>query len=582
MKRFTFINKNKFFVLLFTGVISMFILACKKTDQPTPVPVVITADSIPTDPSTENSIGFFMDNWASKTFAVPSSTTDKAAETGSADATVTINSGQVITKISPSYFGNNSNPFIGQIGTDATITTYLSNLAPRIIRAPGGSLSDVYFFNKLNGQPPSDAPDTLMDGSGVKSKSGYWYGKNTDTWTQSIDNYYSLLTNTNSKGIITINYGYARYGTSANPVAAAAHLAADWVRYDNGHSKYWEIGNESAGNWEAGYRIDVNKNKDGQPEYISGDLYGRHFNVFADSMRKAAAEVGTTIYIGAQLIQTASTTNTIDANWNSGYFAQAGNKADFYIVHDYYTPYNQNSTATVILATATAETQAVMSFMKKTTSAGGVTMKPIALTEWNLFASGSKQNVSFIAGMHAVLTLGELIKNKFGAALRWDLANGWANGDDMGLFSFGDEPNVTKWTPRPAFYHMYYFQKYTGDRLLTSSIAGSSDITAIATSFSSGQKGIVLVNTGTAAKLVSANFQYFTPGSKFYYYILTGSNDNGEFSRQVLVNGNGPANGIAGGPSNYQTINMYATAATAGVKVSVPARSVVFMVVDKK
>jgi len=582
MKRFTFINKSKFFTLLFTGVIAMFVLACKKTDQPTPAPVVITADSIPTDPSTENSIGFFMDNWAAKTFAVPSSTTDKAAETGTAEATVTINTGQVITKISPFYFGNNANPFIGQIGTDATITNYLSNLAPRIIRAPGGSLSDVYFFNKLNGQPPSDAPDTLMDGTGVKSKSSYWYGKNTDTWTQSIDNYYSLLTNTNSKGIITINYGYARYGTSANPVAAAAHLAADWVRYDNGHSKYWEIGNESAGNWEAGYRIDVSKNKDGQPEYISGDLYGRHFNVFADSMKKAAAEVGSIIYIGAQLIQTATTTNTIDANWNSGYFAQAGNKADFYIVHDYYTPYNQNSTATVILATASAETQAVMSYMKKTTSAGGVTMKPIALTEWNLFASGSKQNVSFIAGMHAVLTLGELIKNKFGAALRWDLANGWANGDDMGLFSFGDEPNVTKWTPRPAFYHMYYFQQYTGDRLLTSSVAGNTDITAIATSFSSGQKGIVLVNTGTAAKLVSANFQYFTPGSKFYYYILTGANDNGEFSRQVLVNGNGPANDIAGGPSNYQTINMYATPATAGVKVSVPARSVVFMVVDKK
>ncbi|MEI9958909.1 MAG: hypothetical protein WDM90_21935 [Ferruginibacter sp.] len=38
-----------------------------------------------------------------------------------------------------------------------------------------------------------------------------------------------MLSQTNSTGIITVNYGYARYGTSANPVAAAAHLAADWV-----------------------------------------------------------------------------------------------------------------------------------------------------------------------------------------------------------------------------------------------------------------------------------------------------------------------------------------------------------------
>ena len=65
-----------------------------------------------------------------------------------------------------------------------------------------------------------------------------------------------------------------RYGTSANPVAAAAHLAADWVRYDNGRTKFWEIGNESYGNWEAGYSIDVSKNKDGQPEFITGALYG--------------------------------------------------------------------------------------------------------------------------------------------------------------------------------------------------------------------------------------------------------------------------------------------------------------------
>jgi hypothetical protein len=101
-----------------------------------------------------------------------------------------------------------------------------------------------------------------------------------------------MLQQSNNQGLITINYGYARYGTGTNPVSAAAHLAADWVRYDNGRTKYWEIGNENFGNWEAGYRINVADNKDGQPEYITGDLYGQHFRVFADSMRKAATEIG--------------------------------------------------------------------------------------------------------------------------------------------------------------------------------------------------------------------------------------------------------------------------------------------------
>ena len=67
--------------------------------------------------------------------------------------------------------------------------------------------------------------------------------------------------------MITVNYGYARYGTGINPVARAAHLAADWVRYDNGRTKYWEVGNENFGDWEAGYRINIANNQDGQPEY---------------------------------------------------------------------------------------------------------------------------------------------------------------------------------------------------------------------------------------------------------------------------------------------------------------------------
>jgi hypothetical protein len=130
---------------------------------------------------------------------------------------------------------------------------------------------------------------------------------------------------------------------------------------------------------------------------------------------------------------------------------------------------------------------------------------------------------------------------------------------------------------------MYYFQKYTGDRMLNTTVVGSTDIAGIATSFTSGQKGVILVNKSAAPKTVETRFQYFTPGTKFYYYLLNGDTDGGEFSRKVIVNGEGPANGIAGGPyDSYQSIKMYATSAANGIKITLPARSVVFMVVDKK
>src|SRR5699024_3525589 len=174
---------------------------------------------------------------------------------------------------------------------------YIKDLSPHIIRAPGGSISDIYFWNELSA-PPSDAPAQLLDGDGNEVPGDYWFGKNTADWTLSIDHYYQVLQQTNSEGIITVNYAYARYGTGSHPVQAAAHLAAEWVRYDNGRTKYWEVGNENNGDWEAGYRIDVSNNQDGQPEIITGKLYGKHFKVFADSMRAAASEIGSTIYIG--------------------------------------------------------------------------------------------------------------------------------------------------------------------------------------------------------------------------------------------------------------------------------------------
>ncbi len=44
------------------------------------------------------------------------------------------------------------------------------------------------------------------------------------------------------------------------------------------------------GKWD--FRIDTTQNKDGQPEFLTGELYAKHFKVFADSMRQAAAELG--------------------------------------------------------------------------------------------------------------------------------------------------------------------------------------------------------------------------------------------------------------------------------------------------
>ncbi|MFI5173198.1 MAG: alpha-L-arabinofuranosidase, partial [Chitinophagales bacterium] len=467
-------------LVIFTAWIIIF-LSCKKSSNnsaPSPPPpnnpdtTVVIQPAV--DPPISSTIGFFLDDWQAKNFTAPSYIDTTIPSLG--NYTVTVDRSSVITKIPRSLAGNNANTWMTQMVTEQTLISHITNIHPHIIRFPGGSISDLYFWNAPDATPPADAPASLVQANGTAASAGYWFGKNNANWTISLDNYYSMLQQTGNNGLITINYGYARYGKGSNPVAAAAHLAADWVRYDNGRTKYWEIGNENFGDWEAGYRINLSTNQDGQPEFLSGQLYGQHFKIFVDSMRKAAQQIGKTIYIGAVTAEAQPQSWETDTrkNWNTGLFTAATNAPDYYVVHNYYTPYNTNSNAGDVLNSAIVETPKMMNYVQQAMQTAGTTIKPIVLDEWNIFATGSMQMVSNVNGLHADLVLGELLKNKIGLSARWDFANGWDNGNDHAMFNIGDEPGgVPKWNPRPAFYHIYFFQKMLGDRLVNSSISNT-------------------------------------------------------------------------------------------------------------
>jgi hypothetical protein len=526
----------------------------------------------------QTSANCFLEDYFDKYTGIPAYT-QLPKTTSTPNVNVSINATDTIRSVSQYIYGNNANGYMTQMVDQTALIDYITRLAPNIIRFPGGNNSSLFFWDVASGTP-AGAPDSLLDGSGKGYRAGYWYGKNTASWTLSVDNYYNMLDMTVSTGMITINYGFARYGTSADPVAAAAHYAANWVRYDNGRTKFWEIGNEAYGSWQAGYRIDVTKNKDGQPAVQTGALYGQHFKVFADSMRKAAAEIGSTIYLGAQVFEQSS---GIDAEpaWNAGYFPAAGDAADFYIVHSYFTPYAQNSTASVVLNSGTSVPAAIKNFVTSVAAQYHVPMKPLALTEWNIFATGSKQACSFVNGMLASIVLGELAKLGYGMSSRWDLANGYDSGNDHGMFSQGDEPvTVPKWNPRPVYFYMYYFQKFFGDHVVGSTVTGNSNVLAYASSFTSGHLGIVVVNKTTATQVVSLNPANYGYGDRFYMYSLTGGTDNGEFSQSVYVNGTGPTNANGGPIGTLSTINARAYAADGGIVFDSPGRSVQYVLLE--
>jgi hypothetical protein len=119
-----------------------------------------------------------------------------------------------------------------------------------------------------------------------------------------------------------------------------------------------------------------------------------------------------------------------------------------------------------------------------------------------------------------------------------------------------------------------------GDRLVESSLStGNSGIKSYASTYTSGEANVALVNTSASAQTVEIKLKNFRKGERFYWYQLQGSNDNGEFSRKVIINGSAPA-GIAGGPADYASLKAKSGLTKDGIRITMPGYGMVAVTVE--
>jgi hypothetical protein len=520
----------------------------------------------------QDSTNCFLEDYEPKIAVIPPHT-DSVQTTQPPEVFVRINT-DTLGKVSKYILGNAVAVWVGPNQNNPTLRSHLQKLAPSLIRFPGGSWSDIYFW-KGN---PGDLPSTILDGNtGLPVSLSPQYSA---YHSLTVDQYYDLRDQIGAQGLITINYGYARYGLSAKPAEQAAHYAADWVRYDDGRTKFWEIGNESGGPWEAGWMIDTTVNKDGQPRVITGELYGKHFKIFADSMRAAAAERGDQIYIGCQILHFDGTNdwNIANHHWNEGVFGEVGDTADFYVMHNYFG--GGSSIFKTQIDVSRTEINNNATFIRNDIINKGVPSKPVAVTEWNCGGPDSIKT-SIANGVEAVVLFCEMMKNNFGMSARWLVAN-W---ETDGMFYNGSKAGIPAWNPRPDYYYTYYLQRFTGDHMVGTTVTASpsyTDILAYATRFSSGEVGVVVVNKGTKDKVVNLSPRDVGVGERYYVYSLTGY-DYGYYgsSQSVVVNGVGPTSVPWGpGPANLETIPAKAYAIGSEINLSSPAKSVQFVMIE--
>src|ERR1700744_1913404 len=83
----------------------------------------------PTEPAIASTQGFFLDNWQAKTWATPEKTIAATKPSTALAVNITVDLSQEITKVSNYIYGNNANPFMGNISTDATLIQNIKNLS---------------------------------------------------------------------------------------------------------------------------------------------------------------------------------------------------------------------------------------------------------------------------------------------------------------------------------------------------------------------------------------------------------------------------------------------------------------------
>jgi len=525
----------------------------------------------------QDSTNCFFNDYVPKKAVIPAyvvSTKPAATPT----ATVIINGADTVGEVSPYLLGNAVAVWVATTLDNPTMVNWIKMLSPSLIRFPGGSWSDGYFMNSV----PTDVPDSIPDGTTYNSTThGYkkvkFYANVDADQALTPAGYYDLRSKTGAQGLITINYAYARYGTSDQPVQQAAHLAADWVRYDAGRTKFWEIGNEDSGAWEYGWLIDTTLNKDGQPAIINGTLYGQHFKILRDSMRAAAAEMGDTIFVGAIIDQfndegTSSNVNLGNKGWNRQLFGTVGDSVDFYVWHDYY---GYSSTANQQVTLGRSQVDADMTSMLNDIQTKGGAKRSLAATEWNT-SGPSAAEVSIANGMQAVTIFCEMAEHNVGMSTRWLLAN-W---DTDGMFYYVSPPNpsIPLWNPRPDFYYLYYLGQFLGDHMVASSVNGSG-IIAYASTFSSGNTAVVTLNVGSTNQVVNIQPRNIGVGNHFYIYILTGSDDVA-LPQTVVVNGDSGIGTVWGPNTDLQNIAAVAYPIGDTIVFNSPPNSVEYVLLD--
>jgi hypothetical protein len=425
---------------------------------------------------------------------------------------VNVDAAQLIRTLDAQLIGINAAVWDSSFESQTT-KALLASMGTKILRFPGGSLSDEYHWQT----------NTTLN--------------NTWQWATSFDDFAAIAGSVNSQAIITVNYG-----------TGTADEAAAWVRYANLTKnygfRYWEIGNENYGTWETDrhavthdpytYALEardyIAKMKAEDPTIKIGvvvttgeESYVNNRSHPAINPRTGAVHNGWT----PVLLTTLKSLNTIP---------------DFVIYHRYEQNPTNESDAGLLQSAATWKNDAADLRRQLSDYLGndGGNVQIICTENNSVSFDPGKQSTSLVNGLFLADSIGNLVQTEFNMFVWWDLRNGYLTGKNnnpslYGWRLYGDY-GITSvdHEPYPAYYVFKLLSHFAApaDRVVEAR-SQSPLLAAYATRGADGGLRLMLINKSPAEELTARiGIAGYTPSAAAVVYAYGKAQDDAAKTRE--------------------------------------------------
>jgi alpha-L-arabinofuranosidase len=409
-----------------------------------------------------------------------------------------VDANQILRLVDDRMFAINAAVWDAQFNTPTT-AMFLTDMGNKVLRFPGGSLSDEYHWRT----------NTSLN--------------NTWTWATSFDAFAGIARQAGSQAFITVNYG-----------SGTAQEAADWVQYSNvtkGYGfKYWEIGNENYGNWE----------RDEHARPNDPYTYAQQSKLYIDAMKS----IDPTIKIGVVMVTgednyanysdhpaTNPRTGQVHNGWNPVMLAtlkSLGVTPDFVVYHKYDQAPGQESDQGLLQSSSSwaRDVADLRQQLNDYLGASAASVEIVCTENNSVYTNPGKQTTSLVNGLFMADSIGQALQTELKGLVWWDLRNDQAtsNNNSSSLYGwrlYGDYGVASPGNDRYPTYFVAKLMKYWA-RGADSVVRATSDFAGLpgyAVKRPDGSLALLVINKdATVQRQAQISLSGYTPSSSATVY----------------------------------------------------------------